>query len=190
MSPEGLNYNETNRSEKGKKGLSTIIGSLLLILLTVVAALLLGHFAFGIFSANEHSGQISIADASVINPGGAGPSSVPVYVTFTVTNNVNDPVKITSVDVAGLYVSLSTPVTLQPGQSVTFNGTITYTSGATQPYTITLTYGTNKVTVSGSSIDTSSGSLDVGSTLVISVLGQDQVTSQYLATQASVVIQD
>ena len=149
-----------NRSKKERRGLSNIVGSLLMIVLTIVAALLLGHFAFGLFSSNSHNAQISLSDISVLNPGGNSGSA---SVTVTVTDTGNDPVSITSVTVAGqtLYPSNNNPTTvnLQPGQSYTFTGTI----------------NTN---------------LNVGSTIVVLVTAKDTVTGQTLATQASTVVQD
>ena len=155
-----------NRSKKERRGLSNIVGSLLMIVLTIVAALLLGHFAFGLFSSNSHNAQISLSDISVLNPGG---NSQTASVTVTVTDTGNDPVSITSVTVAGqtLYSAnangnptLNT-VNLQPGQSYTFVGTI----------------NTNT-------------NLNVGSTIVVLVKATDTVTGQTLATQASTVVQD
>ena len=155
-----------NRSKKERRGLSNIVGSLLMIVLTIVAALLLGHFAFGLFSSNSHNAQISLSDISVLNPGG---NSQTASVTVTVTDTGSDPVSITSVTVAGqtLYPpnnngnpTLNT-VNLQPGQSYTFVGTI----------------NTNT-------------NLNVGSTIVVLVKATDTVTGQTLATQASTVVQD
>jgi flagellin-like protein len=150
-----------NRSKKERRGLSNIIGSLLMIVLTIVAALLLGHFAFGLFSSNSHNAQISLSDISVLNPGGNSGSA---SVTVTVTNTGNDPVNITNVTVAGhnIYQFNSTAknyVTLQPGQSYTFTNTI----------------NTN---------------LNVGSTIVVLVTAKDIVTGKTLATQATTVVQD
>lgn len=149
-----------NRSKKERRGLSNIVGSLLMIVLTIVAALLLGHFAFGLFSSNSHNAQISLSDISVLNPGG---NSGTASVTVTVTNTGNDPVNIASVtvDAQTLYPSNNNPTTviLQPGQSYTFTGNI----------------NTN---------------LNVGSTIVVLVKATDTVTGQTLATQASTVVQD
>jgi len=110
-----------NRSKKERRGLSNIVGSLLMIVLTIVAALLLGHFAFGLFSSNSHNAQISLSDISVLNPGGTAKTA---SVTVTVTNTGNDPVNITLVTVGGQTLFNSTiskyNITLQPGQSYTF----------------------------------------------------------------------
>jgi len=159
-----------NRSKKERRGLSNIVGSLLMIVLTIVAALLLGHFAFGLFSSNSHNAQISLSDISVLNPGG---TSTTASVTVTVTDTGNDPVNITSVTVGGqtLYQFISTAknyITLQPGQSYTFTSTNTiYTNpGGGNP------------------------TLNVGSTIVVQVTATDIVTKQTLATQATTVVQD
>lgn len=159
-----------NRSKKERRGLSNIVGSLLMIVLTIVAALLLGHFAFGLFSSNSHNAQISLSDISVLNPGGTSPTA---SVTVTVTNTGNDPVNITSVTVGGqtLYQSSANSyIILQPGQSYTFTNTNT------------------------NAIQTNPGggnpTLNVGSTIVVQVTATDIVTKQTLATQATTVVQD
>jgi archaeal flagellin N-terminal-like domain len=157
-----------NRSKKERRGLSNIVGSLLMIVLTIVAALLLGHFAFGLFSSNSHNAQISLSDISVLNPGGTAPNP---SVTVTVTNTGNDPVNITLVTVGGQTLFNSTKsnhnITLQPGQSYTFvSSTIQTNPGGGNP------------------------TLNVGSTIVVQVTATDIVTKQTLATQASTVVQD
>jgi len=159
-----------NRSKKERRGLSNIVGSLLMIVLTIVAALLLGHFAFGLFSSNSHNAQISLSDISVLNPGGTAKTA---SVTVTVTNTGNDPVNITLVTVGGQTLFNSTKsnynITLQPGQSYTFTNTKTYaicTNLAGYP------------------------TLNVGSTIVVQVTATDTVTKQTLATQATTVVQD
>ncbi len=155
-----------NRSKKERRGLSNIVGSLLMIVLTIVAALLLGHFAFGLFSSNSHNAQISLSDISVLNPGG---TSTTASVTVTVTDTGNDPVNITSVTVGGQtlyqYTKNSPAIILQPGQSYTFTGSISTGAGTANP-------------------------LNVGSTIVVLVKATDTVTQQTLATQASTVVQD
>ena len=158
-----------NRSKKERRGLSNIVGSLLMIVLTIVAALLLGHFAFGLFSSNSHSAQISLSDISVLNPGGTATTA---SVTVTVTDTGNDPVNITLVTVGGqtLYQFTSTAknyITLQPGQSYTF----------ISPGSIT-----NPININPT--------LNVGSTIVVQVTATDTVTHQTLATQATTVVQD
>jgi len=139
-----------------------------MIVLTIVAALLLGHFAFGLFSSNSHNAQISLSDISVLNPGGTATTA---SVTVTVTNTGNDPVNITLVTVGGQTLFNSTKsnhnITLQPGQSYTFvSSTIKTNPGGGNP------------------------TLNVGSTIVVQVTATDTVTKQTLATQASTVVQD
>ena len=161
-----------NRSKKERRGLSNIVGSLLMIVLTIVAALLLGHFAFGLFSSNSHNAQISLSDISVLNPGG---NSGTASVTVTVTNTGNDPVNITLVNITSVTVGAQTLypsknlaansyIILQPGQSHTFTGYINTGVGTAK--------------------------LNVGSTVVVLVEATDTVTQQTLATQASTVVQD
>lgn len=141
---DAIKYIKTSAMDvfgKKRKALSNVVGSLLLIILTIVAALVLGHFVFGLFSSNSHNAQISISDVSIINPGGTGlTSGSGVSVALTITDTGNDPVKITSISIGGISVSAAADnIVLQPGQSVSFTGTITSTgitlvttSGGTQ----------------------------------------------------------
>jgi flagellin-like protein len=173
-------------------GLSNIVGSLLLIVITIVAALLIGHFVFGLFSSNSHNAGISISDASIIVPGGDY-STQGASISITIINSGNDPVTINTVQlVAGgttyyLYSSNALPsgasgsaaaispigasstgsITIEPGQSVTLSGVVT--SGTTG--------------FSGLQLQT-------GQTVVILVSGTDQVTAQTVSQQVSVVVQD
>ncbi|MBB5252644.1 archaellin/type IV pilin N-terminal domain-containing protein [Sulfurisphaera ohwakuensis] len=173
-----------NTNKKGKRGLSNIVGSLLLIVLTIVAALLIGHFVFGLFSANSHNAGISISDASVIIPGGEY-TTQGASVTLTVTNSGNDPIIIQTINleangnsyalysasgtksyitpISGAYKQLSNGYLIEPGQSITFSGIVT---SATVP------------------------SLSTGQTIVFLVSGVDNVTAQTLSQQISVVVQD
>jgi len=179
-------------NKKMVKGLSNIVGSLLLIVLTIVAALLIGHFVFGLFSSNSHNAGISISDASIIIPGGEYDSQG-ASISVTIINSGNDPVTINVVQlIAGgttyyLYSSSQLPsgasgsasalspigangagsITIEPGQSVTLSGVVT--SGIT---------GFNNL------------QLQTGQTVVILVSGTDQVTAQIVSQQVSVVIQD
>ncbi|BBL47250.1 MULTISPECIES: archaellin/type IV pilin N-terminal domain-containing protein [Metallosphaera] len=181
-------------SSKGRKGLSNIVGSLLMIVLTIVAALLLGHFAFGLFSSNSHNAQISVSDVSLINPGGTGlqAGGSGVSVALTITDTGNDPVNITSITIGGVTFQnptlggKTTYVTIQPGQSVSFTATIT---GATTGLTGTLT-SSSGITYSSGTNAVSSSTFNVGSTVVVQVSAIDIVTHQALATQISTVVQD
>ena len=182
-------------NSKGRKALSNVVASLLLIVLSIVAALLLGHFIFGLFSSNSHNAQISISDVSIINPGGTGLSSggPGVSVALTITDTGNDPVKITSITIGGLTVTAGNNVIeIQPGQSLSFTGTIT-SNGLT--LTTTPSGSTSSITLSSSSGSSGSSSVnantfDVGSTVVIQATATDVVTGQQLATQVTTVVQD
>ncbi len=173
---------------KGRKGLSNIVGSLLMIVLTIVAALLLGHFAFGLFSSNSHNAQISVSDVSLINPGGTGlqAGGSGVSVALTITDTGNDPVKINSISIAGLTFSAATPITIQPGQSVSFTGTITSAGGSLT----TTSTGTATTYTLGTGATVNANSFNVGSTVVVQATATDVVTNQALATQISTVVQD
>ncbi|BCU68198.1 hypothetical protein HS7_16350 [Sulfolobales archaeon HS-7] len=186
-------YVTRNSRKKVKRGLSNIVGSLLLIVLTIVAALLIGHFVFGLFASNSHDASVSVSDASVIIAGGnykANGASIAV----TVTDSGNDPLAISEIALGangvqsalwkasasggngggsttnyitpagGEYEVLSDGALLvEPGQSVTFQGLMPSSSGI---------------------------SLTVGQTVVFVVIGQDNVTSQSIINQYSVVVQD
>ena len=175
-----------NISSKKRRALSNVVGSLLLIILTIVAALVLGHFVFGLFSSNSHNAQMSISDVSIINPGGTGlTSGSGVSVVLTITDTGNDPVKITSISIGGLSVSAGTNnIVLQPGQSVSFTGTITSTG-----ITLLTTSGGTQVSLSATGT-VNANAFNVGSTVVVQATGTDVVTGQQLATQVSTVVQD
>lgn len=147
---------KTKSLNSRKRGLSSVVGSLILVVITIVAALLLGHFVFGLFSSNSHNAAVTISDVNVAIPGG-NPKS-PAYVTLSVTDSGNDPVTINTISVDGsqLYPTATTGATgslnasgttgttikIQPGQTVTFTGTInanTYQVGQTVEFTVTAT---------------------------------------------------
>ena len=180
-------------SSKRRKALSNVVGSLLLIILTIVAALVLGHFVFGLFSSNSHNAQISISDVSIINPGGTGlTSGSGVSVVLTITDTGNDPVKITSISIGGITVYAGGHnIVLQPGQSLSFTGTITtnFYGGLTLTLTTTPSGSSNSITLSNSA-NINANAFNVGSTVVIKATGTDIVTNQQLATQVSTVVED
>ena len=160
-----------NTGKKRKAGLSNVVGSLLLIILTIIAALLLGHFVFGLFASNSHNAGLEVSDVSVILPGGNTASS-PTYVTLTITDNGNDPISIATGAITmfggtaagSLAFSAAIPsstTTLQPGQSVTFTTTVPANSG-----------------------------VQVGQTVVFTVTAKDTNTGQSLSTQTSTVVAD
>ncbi|MEJ2771748.1 MULTISPECIES: archaellin/type IV pilin N-terminal domain-containing protein [unclassified Stygiolobus] len=182
--------NTTKRvNKKMVKGLSNIVGSLLLIVITIVAALLIGHFVFGLFSSNSHNAGISISDASIIIPAGEYKTQG-ASISVTITDSGNDPVVLTTVNLIAngkaynLYSGSSStnaisPISgnyqtvqgkgllIEPGQSVTLSGTITT---STQGFT--------------------GLQLQTGQTVVILASGVDNVTAQSVTQQVSVVIQD
>ncbi|BCU70942.1 archaellin/type IV pilin N-terminal domain-containing protein [Stygiolobus caldivivus] len=169
--------------KKTKKGLSNIVGSLLLIVLTIVAALLIGHFVFGLFSANSHNAGISISDASVIIPAGEYTTNG-ASVTITITDSGNDPLVLQYVTlvangnsytlfgggktyikpVSTVYQKVGNGYLIEPGQSLTLQGVISSANGPAL--------------------------LQTGQTVVFQVSGVDNVTAQSLSQQMSVVIQD
>ena len=174
-------------NKKMVKGLSNIVGSLLLIVLTIVAALLIGHFVFGLFSSNSHNAGISISDASIIIPGGDY-STQGASVTVTITDSGNDPIVLTTVQLitsgqqTNLFSSSSTsnsPNVLTPisGNYKTVNGGYLIEPG-------------QSLTLSGIVTSRSVTSLQTGQTVVILVSGADQVTGQTVTQQVSVVVQD
>ncbi|BFI74255.1 archaellin/type IV pilin N-terminal domain-containing protein [Sulfurisphaera ohwakuensis] len=181
-----------NTNKKGKRGLSNIVGSLLLIVLTIVAALLIGHFVFGLFSANSHNAGISISDASVIIPGGEY-TAQGASITLTVTDSGNDPIVIKTI----YLESGGAQYALLGGTTGTTTGT---TTGATVLQPISGEYQTVKggylvepgqsITFSGIVTSATVPSLSTGQTIVFLVSGVDNVTAQTLSQQISVVVQD
>ena len=163
-----------------------------MIVLTIVAALLLGHFAFGLFSSNSHNAQISVSDVSLINPGGTGlqAGGSGVSVALTITDTGNDPVNITSVTIGEVTFTpaANSYITIQPGQSISLTGTISSTVTSSKLTT------TNNIALNGAlttGVATfNTNSYNVGSTVVVQVTATDIVTHQTLATQISTVVQD
>lgn len=171
-------------SKRTVKGLSNIVGSLLLIVITIVSALLIGHFVFGLFSSNSHNAGLSISDESIIIPGGEYQTQG-ASTTITITDSGNDPIVLTTINlivggktynlytggsttntitpISGNYETLKNGILIEPGQSVTLSGVIT---SSLVP------------------------SLTTGQTVVILASGIDNVTAQTLSQQVSVVIQD
>lgn len=180
-------------SKQIKKGLSTVVGSLILIILTIVAALLVGHFVFGLVNGNSHDASLQISKASLINPGGS--ASGVINVSITVTNNGNDPVSLSAnnmfiqtVDGGNFFNNPQqvfvnwnnrNTVTLSPGQSYTFTASI-------YP---TITYPNYGI------YNQPNGNGDVpllpGTPVTILVAeALDLVTGQTLGAQTSTVIED
>jgi archaeal flagellin N-terminal-like domain len=184
-------------NQKTVKGLSNIVGSLLLIVLTIVGALLTGHFVFGLFSSNDHNAGISLSDESIIIPGGEY-SNQGASITVTITDSGNDPVVLTIIEltangktytlyngsgtlpawilgsataispISGNYQTISGKgILIEPGQSISLSGVIT---SNTQGFT--------------------NFQLQTGQTVVILVSGTDSVTGQTVTQQVSVVVQD
>jgi flagellin-like protein len=176
-----------NKKIKNKKirGLSNIVGSLLLIVLTIVAALLIGHFVFGLFSSNSHNAGISISDDSIIIPGGEY-TTQGASVSLTITDSGNDPVVITQIVLIAngntytLYsgASTSSVITAQAGTYMTING---------KGY---LVEPGQSVSLAGTITSKLVPFLQTGQTVVIQVYGYDNVTAQSLSQQVSLVIQD
>ena len=169
-------------NKKMVKGLSNIVGSLLLIVLTIVAALLIGHFVFGLFSSSNHNAGISLSDESVIIPAGDYKSQG-ASISVTITDSGNDPVVLTTVQlianghpyplyggktnyitpISGSYQTTKQGILIEPGQSLTLSGTIT-----------------TKIVPS----------LQTGQTVVILASAVDGATNQTVGQQVSVVVQD
>ncbi|MFP3233813.1 MAG: type IV pilin [Sulfolobaceae archaeon] len=168
------------------KGLSNIVGSLLLIVLTIVAALLIGHFVFGLFSSNSHNAGISLSDESIIIPGGEY-TTQGASITVTITDSGNDPVVLTTVQL--IANGKATPLYSGSGSST---NAISPISGNYQNVTgkgLLIEPG-QSVTLSGTITSKLISSLQTGQTVVILASGVDNVTAQTLSQQVSVVVQD
>ena len=172
-------------NKKMVNGLSNIVGSLLLIVLTIVAALLIGHFVFGLFSSNSHNAGISLSDESIIIPGGEYQTQG-ASVSVTITDSGNDPVVLTTVNL----IANGNTYTLYSGSSTT--NTISPISGnyqTVQNKGLLIEPG-QSVTLSGVVNSKLVPSLQTGQTVVILASGVDNVTAQTVSQQVSVVVQD
>jgi flagellin-like protein len=178
----------TKSKNKKIKGLSNIVGSLLLIVLTIVAALLIGHFVFGLFSSGSHNAGISISDDSIIIPGGEY-TTQGATVSLAITDSGNDPVIITQV----VLIANGNTYTLYSGASN--NSVITPQAGTYK--TVTGANGKGFLVEPGQSVSLAGTItnklvplLQTGQTVVIQVYGYDNVTAQSLSQQVSLVVQD
>ena len=180
-------------NKKMVKGLSNIVGSLLLIVLTIVAALLIGHFVFGLFSSNSHNAGISLSDESIIIPGGEY-STQGASISVTITDSGNDPVVLTTVELianGNTYYLYTGSGTLPTGAS----GSATAISPISGNYQTVKGQGLliepgQSVTLSGVVNSKIVPSLQTGQTVVILASAVDNVTAQTVSQQVSVVVQD
>jgi flagellin-like protein len=180
-------------NKKMVKGLSNIVGSLLLIVLTIVAALLIGHFVFGLFSSNSHNAGISLSDESIIIPGGEYQTQG-ASISVTITDSGNDPVVLTTVELIAngntyyLYTGSGTLPTGASG-SATAISPISGNYQSVQGKGLLIEPG-QSVTLSGVVNSKIVPSLQTGQTVVILASAVDNVTAQTVSQQVSVVVQD
>jgi len=172
-------------NKKTVKGLSNIVGSLLLIVITIVAALLIGHFVFGLFSVNSHNAGISLSDESIIIPAGEYQTQG-ASISVTITDSGNDPVVLTTVEL----IANGNTYTLYSGSSTT--NAISPISGnyqSVQGKGLLIEPG-QSLTLSGVVNSKIVPSLQTGQTVVILASALDNVTGQTVSQQVSVVIED
>jgi flagellin-like protein len=180
-------------NKKMVKGLSNIVGSLLLIVLTIVAALLIGHFVFGLFSSSNHNAGISLSDESIIIPGGEYETQG-ATVSVTITDSGNDPVVLSYVElvVNGKIYYLYSGTGKAPANAA--GGSATALSPISGQYQLTkqglLIEPGQSLTLSGTITSNLVPSLQTGQTVVILASAADNVTAQTVSQQVSVVVQD
>lgn len=109
-------------SRRTRKGLSNILATVLLIAITIALGGLLYAYSNGMFGNLTQNVNVNAQAEIIVNP-----STGSAYLQYTLTNDGNIQVKVTSITVNG--VSISPGITLSPGETyqnvTTLSGTFT-----------------------------------------------------------------
>ena len=101
-----MNFEKVQR--KNRKAISPVLATVILIAITLIAAIAIAGFVFGLFGSFTSSAQVSAAVTSCTQPGGAGHALV-CTLTLTNTGTSNVAVSGCSIQVAGT-AQASTPL--------------------------------------------------------------------------------
>ncbi len=111
------------RISSGKKGISPVLATVILIAITLIAAIGIAGFVFGLFGSFTSTARVSVSSV--------GLSAVDGSYTVTLTNSGSSSVNVVSMRVGGSPCTVPSPaVTVVAGQSTSFSGTCSL-SGAT-----------------------------------------------------------
>jgi flagellin-like protein len=89
----------TTTSERQRKAISPIIATVLIIAVTLIAAVAIGGFVFGLFGASSNTAQVSAVNAALAHPTAVGtfaaacaasaPASTPGFIQLSNTGSAN-----------------------------------------------------------------------------------------------------
>jgi flagellin-like protein len=97
---------------KSRKGISSILGTVIIIAITIALGALLYAYSQGMFGNLTQNVNVNAQAQIIVNP-----SSGNAYLQLTLTNNGNTNVEISSVTVSGNVVQNASGISLQPGQT-------------------------------------------------------------------------
>ncbi len=110
------------RISSGKKGISPVLATVILVAITLVAAIGIAGFVFGLFGSFTSTARVSVSSV--------GLSAVDGSYTVTLTNSGSSSVNVVSMQVGGSPCTVPSPtVQVVAGQSTSFSGSCTL-SGA------------------------------------------------------------
>jgi flagellin-like protein len=146
--PESSTMKIRNGKNAQRKAISPIIATVLIIAVTLIAAVAIGGFVFGIFGTSSQSAQIQVTTAALAHAdfttGGAGTAvtacgnAVPATSYMTLTNSGTAGATVTGVSLT--WAGATNPYTLPAGCTVGAAGS-TGSTGAT----VYLTFASEKI---------------------------------------------
>ena len=105
---------KTTYKIKAKKGLSSIMGTVIVLAITIALGALLYAYANGLFGILTQNVSVTAQAQIIVNP-----STGVAYLEYSLTNNGNLRVTVTEISVNGNVVN-NTAITLIPGQTYSY----------------------------------------------------------------------
>ena len=109
-------------ARKSKKGLSSILGTVIVLAITIALGALLYAYANGMFGNLTQNVNVAAQAQLIVNPSTGG-----AYLQYSLTNNGNIKVNITSISINGKSVTAG--ISLNPGE--TYQNVVTLTGNFT-----------------------------------------------------------
>ena len=97
---------------KSRKGISSILGTVIVLAITIALGALLYAYSQGMFGNLTQNVNVNAQAQIIVNP-----SSGNAYLQLTLTNNGNTNVEISNVTVNDIAVPNASGISLQPGQT-------------------------------------------------------------------------
>ena len=121
------------RSRKTQRGISSILGTVIVLAITIALGVLLYGYAHGMFSSLSQNADVNAQASLIVNP-----STGQAYLQYSISNQGNLKFNITQILIEGPGLSasgysISTSITLIPGNS--------YTNVTALPSTVTIQAG-------------------------------------------------